>query len=239
MTLAEPELGAFIAVFVRTSALVATAPVIGDAGVSVRAKLVLVVAVSIAIAANREPIAFAELPATAVLELAVGLVTGLAARFIVARVAIAGQLMGLSLGLGFASEYDVHAGESAGVIRTLASTLTAIAFVSVGGFEAIVRSVASGPAHVTHLVALGPLLLDHAASAFGHGLMLAAPIVLASLVGNLGLAVINRAAPAVNVFSISLAAVLILGGLVLLATAASFAAGASDSARDAIAQLLG
>jgi len=132
MTLTGPEVGAFIAVFVRTSALVATAPVIGDTGVSVRAKLVLVVAISFAIAANREPVDYAELPATAVLELEVGLVTGLAARFIVARVAIAGQLMGLSLGLGFASEYDVHAGESAGVIRMLASTLTGIAFVRVG-----------------------------------------------------------------------------------------------------------
>jgi len=234
-----PELGAFIAVFVRTSGLVATAPVIGDSGVSIRARLVLVVGVSIAIAANRDPIPFADLPATAVLELAIGLVTGLAARFIVSRVAIAGQLMGLSLGLGFASEYDVHAGESAGVLRTLASTLVGIAFVVAGGLEAIVRSVASGPAHVTQLATLGSQVIDHAASAFGHGLMLAAPIVLAALVGNIGLAVINRAAPAVNVFSISLAAVLIVGGLVLVATAASFAAGASDSARDALAQLLG
>lgn len=48
-----------------------------------------------------------------------------------------------------------------------------------------------------------------ATAAFGHGLALAAPIVLASLVGNLAFAVINRAEPAVNVFSIALAAVLV------------------------------
>ena len=109
----EPELGAFIAVMMRAGALAATAPVIGDSGVPIRARLIFVVGISIAVSANREPVPFVELPATAVLELAVGLITGLAARFIVARVAIAGQLMGLSLGLGFASEYDVHAGESA------------------------------------------------------------------------------------------------------------------------------
>ena len=39
------------------------------------------------------------------------------------RAAIAGQLFGLSLGLGFASQYDIHAGESAGTIRSIISTI--------------------------------------------------------------------------------------------------------------------
>jgi flagellar biosynthesis protein FliR len=73
-----------------------------------------------------------------------------------------------------------------------------------------------------------------ATAAFGHGLALAAPIVLASLVGNLALAVMNRAEPPVNVFSIALAAVLVLGGTVLLATAAHLVGGASDTSRAAI-----
>jgi flagellar biosynthetic protein FliR len=239
VTLTPPELGAYIVVLARAGALAATAPVIGDPGVPMRARLIFVLAITAAIGSNRTPVPFDDLPVTAVLELAIGLMTGLCARFVMARMAIAGQLMGLSLGLGFASQFDVYAGESAGVLRSLTTALAGLAFLEVGGLEATVRSVASGPVHVGQLVALGPELLRHATSAFTHGLTLAAPIMLAALVGNIGLAVMNRAAPAINMFSIALGAVLLVGGAILIATAAGLAGSALDTARDAATQLLG
>ncbi|MBC7976834.1 MAG: flagellar biosynthetic protein FliR, partial [Myxococcales bacterium] len=136
--------------------------------------------------------------------------------------------------LGFAAQYDMHAGESAGVLRSLLSTLASFAFLTAGGLEAIVRSAAASPAEISQLASLGSTLIHHATSAFGHGLSLAAPIVLAALVGNIALAVMNRAAPAVNVFSIALSGVLILGGMVLMATAAHLVAGLTATARTAI-----
>jgi flagellar biosynthesis protein FliR len=239
MTLTEPEIGALIATLARASGLAVAAPVIGEQGVSMRARLVFVVVIAVAIGVNRAPVAFSALPLVAPVELAIGLVTGLTARIVMSRVAIAGQLMGLSLGLGFAAQYDVHAGESAGVLRTLTSTLASLAFIATGGFEAIVTSAAASPAGVAELAALGPALWHHATSAFGHGLALAAPIMLAALVGNIALAVMNRAAPAVNVFSVALSVVLMLGGIALLTTAAHLVAGASDTARTAIDVLVG
>ena len=77
-------------------------------------------------------------------------------------------------------------------------------FLGSGGLEAIFRSVAASPTSITDVAFLGPQLVRAATSAMGHGLALAGPIVLAALVTNVGLAVMNRAAPAVNVFSISL-----------------------------------
>jgi len=234
MTLSEPEIGAFVAVLARVGGLAATTPVVGDSGVSVRARLVFVLVVSAAIGASRPPVAFAELPMVAAVELATGLATGLVARAVMSCAAVAGQLMGLSLGLGFASQYDAHAGESAGVLRTLVTTLAGLAFLEAGGLEAIVRGAASRPASMPELAALGPAFVRQATLAFGRGVALAAPILLAALVGNIALAVMNRAAPAVNVFSIALGAVLALGGVVLLATAAQFVGGVSDAARAAI-----
>ena len=234
MTLTEPEIGALIATLARVGGLAATAPVIGDQGVALRARLVFVLAVTGAIGFSRPPVELSALPMIASLELAVGLITGLTARIAMARVAIAGQLMGVSLGLGFAAQYDMHAGESAGVLRSMITTLASFAFLTAGGLEAIVRSAGASPAEVSQLAALGPLLIHHATSAFGHGLSLAAPIMLAALAGNVALAVMNRAAPAVNVFSIALSAVLVLGGMVLIATSAHLVAGLTDSARAAI-----
>jgi flagellar biosynthesis protein FliR len=43
----------------------------------------------------------------------------------------------------------------------------------------------------------------------------------------------NRAAPAANVFSIAFAAVLVIGGIVLLATASGFVTGVAAVAKEA------
>lgn len=230
----EAQIGAILVTIARAAALAGTAPVIGEAGVPIRARLVFVVAIGLAIGVNRSPVALADVPASALVELAYGILTGLTARFVMTRVANAGQLMGLSLGLGFASEYDVHAGESAQTLRMLATTLASLAFVAVGGLDAIARAVASGPAHVTELLQLGPELMQHGTSAFAHGLALAGPVILAALVGNIGLAVMNRAAPAINVFSVSLPLIMIIGGVVMMAGSAGFAGSVIDVARDAM-----
>ena len=234
MSLTEHEIGAFLVVLARVGGLVATAPVVGDGGVSSRAKLVLVLALSLAITANRPGVAYADVIGIVPLELGVGLLTGLTARFVLVRAQVAGQLIGLSLGLGFAAEYDARAGESAGTVATLLSTLAGLAFLAGGGLEAIARSAASTPATTAQLAMLGPTLLAHGTSAMTHGLSLAAPIVLATLVANLGLAVLGRAAPSINVFSVSLAAVLLVGGVALCASATSVFGGVAGTAQLAI-----
>jgi flagellar biosynthesis protein FliR len=239
MNLDEATLGALIAAFVRGSALAVTAPVIGDTTTPIRARLVFVIAVAIGVGLNRPGVPLAELPMVVALELASGLITGATARFVLAKVAVAGQLIGLSLGLGFASAYDPGAQESAGTMRTLLATIAGLAFLGAGGLESIVRSVAASPASITDIAMMGPQLVRAATSAFGHGLALAGPIVLAALVANIGLAVMNRAAPAVNVFSISLSAVLILGGIVLVATSGTLFGGIADAANRAVAVFSG
>ncbi len=235
MNIDPATLGALIAAFVRGSALAATAPVIGDTATPIRARLVFVIAVALGVGLNRPGVPLGELPMVVVLELASGLITGATARFTLAKVAVAGQLMGLSLGLGFAAAYDPHAEESAGTIRTMLSTIAALVFLGSGGLEAVVRSVAASPTSITDIALLGPELVRAATSAMGHGLALAGPIVLAALVTNIGLAVMNRAAPAVNVFSISLSAVLIVGGVVMVATSGTLFGGIADVARRAVA----
>jgi len=237
MIVPDAEIGAFIAVLARAGGVVATAPVVGDGGVSVRVRLTLVVAITAAVSIQRPPVELTDVPMVALLELVTGALCGLVARFMMAPIAIAGQLSGLVLGLGFAAEYDPRAAESAGTLRAMTMALGGLAFLAVGGFEAIVRCVAAGPATPFAIGELGQRLIEHAASAFGLGVGLAGPIILAALVGNIGLALINRAAPAANVFAIALAAVLILGGVVMLLTAPGFVGGVSNLARAAADRL--
>jgi flagellar biosynthesis protein FliR len=236
LSITPAEIGAFLVVLLRVGAVAFTAPVIGDSGVPIRARLVFCVAVAGALAANRHGVELADVPVTGVIELGSGIITGLTARFVMARLANAGQLMGMALGLGFASEFDVHAGENAGILRTLTTTLGSLAFLAAHGLEAIVRSVAT-PATGFGLLTGSTELLRQGTACFGYGLSLAAPIILAALIGNVGLAVMNRAAPAVNVFSIALSAVLLVGVALLIASAGGFVAGAVDVAHAAVTSL--
>lgn len=233
MTLSEPEIGAYIVAVIRAAALIATAPVIGDSGVPVRARLIVVVALGLCVGANRPGVAYADVPLAAIVELAVGLTTGLTARFILARTLVAGQLIGMSLGLGFASQYDAHQGETAGVVSTLFGTIAGLAFLAAGGLEAIARAAADSPAQPEQLLVLGPTLVRHGTAALGAGLAIAAPLVMASLIANLGLAVLGRAAPSINVFSVSLAAVLLVGGLALTAGATPLFESIANAAKTA------
>ncbi len=225
--------GSFLPVFARAAGFAFTAPLLGEPTTPVRARLLF----SVAVAATVAGAAPAADPGTAIamipLELGAGILAGTSARFILDRVAAGGQLVGLHLGLGFAADYDPRAGESASAARRLVSAIAGLAFLAAGGLEAGVRAVAT-PASSIDLGAgfLGIAAL--ATSVMGHALAFAAPVLLAATVLNLGLALINRAAPAFNAFSISLAMVLLGGGLVLYATAPAAAGAIDDTARAAV-----
>ena len=166
-------------------------------------------------------------------ELASGLVAGATARFALAAVETAGQLIGISLGLGFAEQYDPRHGEAAGIVQVLARTVAALAFLGAGGLDALVRAAAT-PADVAALPGAAAAAIAIAASATTWGLGLAAPIVLAALLGNLALALAHRAAAALNLFAVGLSTSLLVGGLALLATWSQLGAGMGDAAVRAV-----
>jgi flagellar biosynthetic protein FliR len=230
----------FVAALARAGGLAFTAPLLGDRGTSNKVRLVFTVAIAAVLTARAgQPVVEPALVvATAPLELAAGILTGIIARLILERVATAGQLIGVHAGLGFAQAYDPQAGESASVIRTLIATIAGLAFLAADGLEAMVRSVAIplGPTTlVDGLAGACEAAMGVTAAAIG----VAAPVLLAATIVNLGLALLNRAAPAVNVFSISLPVVLIVAAIALLATASTTAGAIDEAARDAVAAVLG
>ncbi len=224
--------GPFVAALARAGGFAFTAPLLGEASTPLRARLVFTIAVAAAVAsaAPSQPIALvlAMIP----LELAAGALAGVSARLVLDRVAAGAQLMGLHLGLGFAADYDARAAESASSMRKLISALAGIAFIAAGGLEAGVRCIAT-PLHATDLMQLHTAL-ELGGSVMSHAIGFAAPTLVAATIINLGLAVMNRAAPALNVFSISLPVVLLGGGLVLLATAPTLAAAIDGTAQNAV-----
>jgi len=230
---------AFVAAFARAMGVVFAAPVTGDPTTPARVRVVLALAIAAAVAPMWPALELGDAPLVIVLELATGLATGAVARVALAGVDAAGQIIGVALGLGFAAEYDPRAGESASVVRRILGTLAALAFVGAGGVESIVASVAAGPARALDAAAWGSAAITRACDVLARGIALAGPVVIAAAVVNAGLALANRAAPALNVFSVSFAVVMIACGLVLLATAPATVAGLWSAGRDAAEALRG
>jgi flagellar biosynthetic protein FliR len=231
---------AFVLALARVSGLAFTAPLIGDASTSRRVRLIVVVAVAALLTPLRlgaPPLV--DLPPVLALELGAGLATGLCARFVMARVETAGHLIGLSLGLGFAAQYDPSSGAAGSSTSVLASTIGGLAFLAAGGLEALVVAAAGhGDVLPTTVAARGQDLLALGAGTLRAGLVLAGPLVAAALVTNVGLALMNRAAPAINIFSINMVGVLLVGLLVLVAIGPQFVTGVMATARLAVSQLV-
>ena len=230
----------FVVALARASGLAFTAPLLGDRGTSSRVRLVFAVAVAAVLTgrttgATLDPLQFmAALP----LELAAGALTGITANLILDRVSAGAQLIGVHAGLGFAQAYDPRAGESASAVRGLIAAIAGLAFLAADGLEALVRALAVPVTPTTLADGLSGAMAAALAVA-GAAVGIAAPVLLAATVVNLGLALVNRAVPAVNVFSISLPVVLLIAGVALLSTA-SVTAGAIDrAAADAVVALAG
>lgn len=207
-----------LATFARAAAFLFAAPLTGEPSVAPRVRVGVAAALAFVLAPARPALAEDDLATILVAELLLGLLAGFSARLVLAGVEAGGELVGLSLGLGFAESYDPRLGEAAQPTRRLAATLGAFAFLGAGGLEAGVRVIAGpwiGPAELA--LGLGPLLA-RGGDVFVAALRLAAPALLAATIANVALALASRAAPALNAFSVLLAAVLLFVGGVVLAT---------------------
>ena len=113
----------------------------------------------------------------------------------------------------------------AGILFALGlfTPLAALAFVAAGGVQAGVRVLLVAPTTVTGLGLAMAELVTQSNDILESGVRLAAPAMLAGLVANIGVAMASRAAPSLNVFSVILAAMLIVGGFTLITTAPVFA----------------
>lgn len=213
------DLATFLAAFARSAAFLYSAPVTGSPNVPGRLRAGAAAAIALAVAAGRPPLGFDDLALAIPADVLLGLIAGFAARIVFAGAESGGQLIGLQFGLGLAAFFDPIAGEQALVTRRIALCLAGLAFITVGGLEASIRAVAAAPAEPASLMFALRHVIDRSGEILVCGLRFAAPAMVAGLIANVGVALASRAAPALNLFSVMLAALFIVGGVTLIATA--------------------
>jgi flagellar biosynthetic protein FliR len=156
-------------------------------------------------------------------ELLVGLALGFAVQIGFASAAIAGEVIGNTMGLGFASMVDPMSGTSTSALAQFLTILATFLFLAMGGHlilaSIIVDSYTTLPpgrawldADAAHRIAL------FGSDLFASGLAVALPVGFSLVLVQIVMGMLSRSAPAMNLFAVGLPATL-MAGLVLMAIA--------------------
>lgn len=237
ISITSAQLDAWIAAFIfpltRVLAVIATAPFWSSTAIPRRMRLMLGLAIAIGLTPMLPP-----MPSVSpfsgqgtwilVQQLLIGAGMGFAMRVVYSAVEIAGELIGLQMGLGFATFYDPTNSAQTPVITEFVSLLALLVFLALNGHLLYVATLAQSftaiPVSLTALGADSWLTLVRLGSRmFAAGLLLALPVVVALIITNLALAVLTRAAPQLNIMSVGFPITLI-GGFVALAMTLNYLA---------------
>jgi len=159
----------------------------------------------------------------AVQQIAIGVLIGFILQLVFASLVFAGQVMAYSMGLGFASMMDPQNGVQVPVVSQFYLILVTLLFLVLNGhlilIEVVVDSFATMPVAVDGLSR--NTLWDFViwgGRVFSGGLLMALPVVTALLVTNLGMGIITRAAPQLNIFAVGFPMTMMIGFVIMWAT---------------------
>ncbi len=224
----ESALAATTLVLVRISGLMVFAPVFSSDAIPMRVKAAFVLAVSCLVAplVAAFPRAHAELGILPVLgELSVGLVFGLTLSLVFEALSFAGQVLGFQFTFSLVNVLDPNASVQTplmGQLFGLLGTLTVIA----GGLDrtamaALLRTFAAAPVGTVTLdPRAGLALLRMASGIFAAALQLSAPVLAATLLAELTVALAGKLAPQLPVMAVTVPAKTLLGYGVLIGSLA-------------------
>ncbi|MBN8474856.1 flagellar biosynthetic protein FliR [Sulfuritalea sp.] len=221
-------LGLFVFPLTRVLGLLAMTPVFNNAALPVRVRLVMGLGITFALAPALPPTPAIEAGswlglAVIAEQMLIGVMMGFALRIALAALDVTGELIGLQMGLSFATFFDPTSSSVTPVMTQFLGFLTALMFLSMNGHLLALTLLAESftllPVSTTpfHAVALWSIVTS-AAMMFSLGVMLALPLITALLVTNIALGVLSRVAPALNLFAVGFPVTLALGFVVLWLT---------------------
>lgn len=247
LALSDAQIGGWVASFLlplfRIAALLMVMPVIGTQLVPVRVRMYLALAFTLVLM----PVlpAMPQIDALSLQgwlwigqEVLVGALLGFSLQLFFHAFVVAGQMIAMQMGLGFASMVDPANGISVAVLGQFLLMLVTLLFLAMNGHLVVFEVLAES--FVTLPVGSG-LLLDHYLAiagrlgwVLGAGLPLALPAITALLVVNIAFGVMTRAAPQLNIFAIGFPLTLVLGLVIVWLGMADILAQYQDLAREAL-----
>ncbi|MBF0158185.1 MAG: flagellar biosynthetic protein FliR [Magnetococcales bacterium] len=223
-------------VVVRLSGLFLAAPFFSRAGGAgpLRIRVVLILALAVVLFplvppwsheghSNAPQMAWA-----ALIELSIGAVLGMLIHWGLAAVQIAGNIIGFEMGLSMAQVMDPTSGMQENVLSNMLYMAAMLIFLTIDGHHMLLE----GMARSFQILPPGgaglhrELLLENAVTAlmrmFLLSLLIAAPVIVASKLLYIGMGLVNRAAPQIQVFFLAMPLTQMVGFAVLGTSMALF-----------------
>lgn len=229
MTIPIPDLaGLFMLTFARVGTLVMLLPGIGDRMIPTQLRLGFAVLLALVLL----PMTRTLLPpigeqaatiGTLIGEIVIGAVIGLTTRMIITALQTAGTIVAQQLGLSYATTVDPSfGGQDAaignflnllGLTLIFATDLHHVAIAAIGDSYAVLPPI--GLPETGDVAQLGIRTL---ARGFSLAVQISAPFIVFGMLFNLGLGVLSRLMPQIQVFFVGVPITIIVGMLVLVAT---------------------
>ncbi len=200
-------------------------PVVGGSFVPTKVRLLLAIGLTGVIAPVIPTASTPEVLSVAGLvmiteEIAIGVVLGFLVQLVFDAVALGGQIIAMSMGLGFAVFLDKARGVNVPVLGQMFLMLAMLVFLSMDGHLALIqllaRSFLAWPltGHGLSTEVIGELL-QWTSQLFIFALKVALPAITAILVVNLAFGTMSRAAPTLNLFAVGFPVSMLLGFTVI------------------------
>lgn len=219
----------FILMFARLGTMTMLMPGIGERGIPMRIRLVIALMLTLVLLpiyrGNYPSVSmttFGPIVALLVQEVIVGAVLGLTARLTLSALEVAGATIAHQMGLGFAMAVDPTQGQQGMLIGNMLAMLgvalifaTDLHHLAIGALDQSYALFRPGEFLPTSDVT--QLMLMIISSAFKIGVQLAAPFLVFGLLFNLGLGILARLMPQLQVFFLGLPLSIMIGFAMLFA----------------------
>jgi flagellar biosynthetic protein FliR len=218
---------AFLLVFARIGTMLMLLPGLGEQNISSRMRLTAALVLAAVLlplhrsAYHVDTSALAPVIVLLVEEILIGAMLGLTARLTISALEVAGAVIAQQLGLGFVTAVDPTQGEQGAIVGNFL-TMLGITLVFATDMHHLVIAALNdsytlfAPGEVPAVGDAAALITRIVAGAFRIGIQLSAPFLVFGLMFNIGLGVLSRLMPQMQVFFVALPLSILLGLMFLV-----------------------
>lgn len=238
----------FLLVFARLGAMAMVLPALGERGVPARLRLVFALLLTLLLMPllGIEAAVPQSLWAMAVMilrELVIGLSIGLVVRLLMSAVQTAATTIAFQMGLGFAQGLDPTQGQQGALFASFLSVLAVMLIFATDTHHLLIKALYDSyallpPGETMPVGDMAELALDTAATSFRIAVQISAPFLLFGLLFYLGMGVLSRLIPQIQIFFIAMPLNIMLGFALLFVLLAGMMGWFMDHFLSGIAPLL-
>ena len=218
---------AFLLVFARIGTMLMLLPGLGEQNLSARIRLTMALILAAVVlplhraAYHIDPAALGPAIVMLIEEILVGAVLGLTARLTISALDVAGSVIAQQLGLGFVTAIDPTQGEQEAIVGNFLTMLGLTLIFATNMHYLVIAALNDSynvfaPGEVLGTGDVAALVTRTVAGAFRVGIQLSAPFLAFGLLFNIGLGVLSRLMPQMQVFFVALPLSIMIGLLFLL-----------------------